>query len=98
MFSIKEEFSGLLPPGRVLWLGAGHKRQATIGRRSSRDCLAALAPEACEQSRIPPLRSVIMNSDTQRLLLPDQDDQLLAPCDARVDQVPLQQLPLAFSF
>jgi hypothetical protein len=32
-----------------------------------------------------------MDSDTQSLLLPDQDYQLLAPRDARVDQVPLQQ-------
>jgi hypothetical protein len=30
-----------------------------------------LVPQAGEQPRIPPLRTVIMNSDTQRLLLPD---------------------------
>jgi hypothetical protein len=31
----------------------------------------ALSPQAGEQTRMPPLRSVIMNRDTQRLLLPD---------------------------
>jgi hypothetical protein len=56
-----------------------------------RDRLLPLVPQTRHQPRIPPLRSVIPNRDTHRLPLPDQDDQLLAACDACVDQVPLQQ-------
>ncbi len=49
------------------------------------------APEASQQPRIPPLRTVIANGDAQCLLLPDQHEQPLAPRDPRVDQVALQQ-------
>src|ERR1022692_1692529 len=48
-----------------------------------RDRPLPLVPQAGEQTRMPPLRAVIMNSDTQRLLLSDQHHQFFAPCDAR---------------
>ena len=52
---------------------------------------AALASEASQQPRVPPLRTVIADGYAQRLLLPDQDEQPLAPRDAGVDQVALEQ-------
>ena len=42
-------------------------------------------------ARIPPLRTVVADGNAQRLLLPDHHEQLLAPRDPRVDQVPLQK-------
>ena len=47
--------------------------------------------QAAKQPRVSPLRSVVADCDTQRLFLPDQHEQPLAPRDARVDQVSLQQ-------
>src|SRR6266571_4873648 len=49
------------------------------------------APQASQQPRVPPLRSVVADRDAQRLLLPDQHKQPLAPRDPRVDQVALEQ-------
>src|SRR5437016_2476178 len=60
-------------------------------RRLRFNPLLAAASQARQQPRIPPLRSVIMHRDAQRLLLPDQHNQLLAPRDPRIDQVALQQ-------
>ena len=74
---LSDEISSVSPKGRPL-IGAGDK--------------AALWPsKAGEQPRIPPLRAVIADRDAQRLLLPDQHEQPLAPRDPRVDQVALQQ-------
>ena len=44
-----------------------------------------------EQTRMPLLRLVVPDRHRQRLPLPDQHDQLLAPCDSCVDQVALEQ-------
>src|SRR5205823_144082 len=55
------------------------------------ELMVALELQAGEQPRIPPLRTVIADGYAKRLLLPDQHEQSLAPCDPRVDQVPLQQ-------
>jgi hypothetical protein len=41
-----------------------------------------MASQTGTEPRVPPLRAVIMDGDAQRLLLPDQHRQLLAPCDA----------------
>src|SRR5208282_4525637 len=49
------------------------------------------ASQTSQQPRVPPLRSVVADGNTQRLLLPDQHEQPLAPRDACVDQVALQQ-------
>jgi hypothetical protein len=43
-----------------------------------------LASQAAKQPRVSPLRSVIADRDAQSLLLPDQDEQSLAPRDPRV--------------
>jgi hypothetical protein len=40
---------------------------------------------------MPPLRTVIVDSDAQSLLLPDEHHQFLAPRDPRIDEVALQQ-------
>ena len=40
---------------------------------------------------MPPLRADVANRDAQLLLLADQDEKPLAPRDARVDQVALEQ-------
>src|ERR1035441_5269119 len=47
--------------------------------------------QAVEQPRIPPLRTVIMDRDGERLPLSDQHQQPLAPRDPGVNQVALQQ-------
>jgi hypothetical protein len=52
---------------------------------------SAVASQAGQQPRIPPLRPIVEDSDAQSLLLPDHHDQLLAPRDACVDQVALKQ-------
>src|SRR5439155_26856364 len=54
-------------------------------------CCRPIAPQTGKKPRIPPLRTVIADGYAKRLLLPDQHEQSLAPCDPRVDQVPLQQ-------
>jgi hypothetical protein len=51
----------------------------------------ALELQADKESRIPPLRAVIADGDADCLLLPDQDEQPLAPRDSRVDQIALEQ-------
>ena len=50
-----------------------------------------MASQTGKQPRIPPLRTVIIDGDAQRFLLPDHHHQLLAPRDPRVDEVPLQE-------
>jgi len=55
------------------------------------ESVALMASQTGEEPRIPPLWTVVADRDAKRLLLPDQHEQPLAPRDARVDQVPLQQ-------
>jgi hypothetical protein len=50
-----------------------------------------LASQAAKQPRVSPLRSVIADRDAERLLLPDQHEQPLAPRDPRINQVALQE-------
>src|SRR5712692_3442393 len=49
-----------------------------------------LAPKPLPQLRPPPPRSASLDRNSERLPLPDQDDEALAACHPRVDQVPLQ--------
>ena len=44
-----------------------------------------------QQPGKPTLRPVVLNRHCQRLPLPDQHHQFLAACDARVNQIALQQ-------
>ena len=46
--------------------------------------LPPVAPQTGEEPGIPPLRSIIADGNAQRLLLPDQYEQPLAPRDPRV--------------
>jgi len=50
-----------------------------------------MASQTGKKPGIPPLRAVIAYRDAQRLSLPDQHEQPLAPRDARIDQVALEQ-------
>ena len=50
-----------------------------------------MASQTGEEPRIPPLWTVVADRDAKRLLLPDQHEQPLAPRDARVDKVALQE-------
>src|SRR5271169_2959684 len=72
------------------------RRRAFSGSDSSRASLSnqwrlPVISQTAEQPRVPPLRTVVADRDAQRLLLPDQHEQTLAPRDPRVDQVPLQE-------
>src|ERR1019366_1919933 len=68
-----------------------HSRLAAGFRFDGPSLCAHLALQTSQQPRIPPLRSVVADRDAQRLLLPDQHEQPLAPRDPRIDQVALQQ-------
>jgi len=50
-----------------------------------------IAPQTRQQPRIPPLRSVIANRDSQSLPLPHQYQQPFASRDSGVNQIPLQE-------
>src|SRR5713101_3309375 len=63
----------------------------TCSTERNRDCCLPAAPQTSQQPRVPPLRTVVADRDAQRLLLPDQHEQPLAPRYPRVDQVALQQ-------
>ena len=47
--------------------------------------------QACQQPGEPLLRLVVPNGDCQGLPLADDHHQLLAPCDAGINQVALEQ-------
>jgi hypothetical protein len=61
------------------------------GASLSRQRRPPVISQTSQQPRIPPLRTVIADGNAQSLLLPDQDEQPLAPRDARVAQVALEQ-------
>jgi hypothetical protein len=79
-------------PCAVIQKGESHLRDVSRSG-SPLKLVLPFASQAGEQPRIPPLRAVIMYRDAQRLPLPDQHAQPLAPRDSRIDQVgaaPLQ--------
>ena len=80
MFS--ERFT--IPPS-ISW------RSSSSGARYSNQRRPPVISQTGKQTRVPPLRAVIADGNAQCLLLPDQHKQPLAPRDARVDQVALEQ-------
>src|SRR5208282_899301 len=62
-----------------------------VGSFLSSQCRPPVISQSSQQPRVPPLRSVVADRDAPCLLLPDQHEQSLAPRDARVDKVALQQ-------
>src|SRR5258708_36742457 len=61
------------------------------GRFPSIHPCPSVASQTCQQPRISPLRAVVADGYAKSLLLPDQHEQPLPTCYARVDQVALDQ-------
>ena len=82
---------GILGDLSGYWAGHSDFQNIPVNRSSRFYLLLPTTSQTRQQPRIPPLRPVVADSNGKRLLLPDQNDQLLSPRDPRIDQVALQE-------